>query len=308
MEMKEFAVKIQRAMTEVLGEGYEVKLQEVQKNNGIRLQGLIIMTEEKNVSPTIYLKPFWEAYEGGVTLAEIVTKMLQIYREDTPKDSIDMSFFKDFEKVKDRICYRLISAARNRSLLERIPHIPFLDLAICFYYAYEGEPLGTGTILIYNTHVDLWKTSTAELMRCAQSNTPVLFEGECNPMELVVKELLQERELQGRDILLSEEERNRFLADMPMQILSNRQRVHGAAVILYPGMLEMLGDKFLSNFFILPSSVHEVILLLDNGLENPGSLRAMITEVNRTQVEPEEVLSDSLYYYDRKEKRIRILR
>jgi len=307
MEIREFAIKIQRAMTEVLGDGYEVKLQEVRKNNGILLQGLIVMSKEKNISPTIYLKPFWEAYNGGVPLAEIVCRMLQIYREDTPKDSIDMSFFKDFDKVKDRICYRLINAAQNRKLLEKIPYVPFLDLAICFYYAYEGEILGNGTILIYNSHVDMWKTSTAELMRCAVRNTPRLFEGECNSMEFVVRELLRERENQCGKILLDEAEQQSFLADMPMQIVSNRQRVNGAAVILYPGFLEKLGDKFESDFYILPSSVHEVILLLDDGHENPRRLKSMIAEVNSTQVEPEEVLSDSLYYFDREEKIIRII-
>ncbi len=308
MEIKEFASKIQRAMTEVLGAGYEVRLQEVRKNNGILLQGLVIMAEEKNISPTIYLKPFWEAYNVGVPLAEIVRKILRIYREDTPKESIDMSFFKDFDKVKNRICYRLINAARNESLLKKIPYVPFLDLAICFYYAYEGETLGSGTILIYNTHVEMWKTCTAELMRCAQSNTPKLFAAECNSMEVVVRELLQEQKRQFGEMLLDEAQQEQFLSDMPMQIVSNRQRINGAATILYPRFLEKLGAELDSDFYILPSSVHEVILLLDNNHESPDRLKSMIAEVNSTQVEPEDVLSDSLYYFDREEKIIKIIR
>ena len=106
MEMKDFAEKVCKAMSEILGDGYEVRLQEVQKNNGVKLQGLLILAANQNVSPTIYLKPFWEAYEEGVTLSEIVRRIFQIYREDTPGESIDMSFFKDFEQVRDRICYR----------------------------------------------------------------------------------------------------------------------------------------------------------------------------------------------------------
>ncbi|MBQ2803469.1 MAG: hypothetical protein IJF07_06185, partial [Lachnospiraceae bacterium] len=104
MEINEFAQKIKKAMTEVLGDEYEIKLQEVQKNNGVLLQGMIILTKEQNVSPTIYLNPFWEAYEGGVTMGELARRILQIYREDTPKGNIDMSFFKNFDMVKDRIC------------------------------------------------------------------------------------------------------------------------------------------------------------------------------------------------------------
>lgn len=308
MEMNEFAKKLQKAMLEVLGDGYDVRIQEVQKNNGVLLKGLIILTEEKNISPTIYLKPFWEAYEAGVSLTEIVRKMLQIYREDTPKDGVDMSFFMEFSKVKDRICYRLINAKQNRSLLERVPYIPFLDLAICFYYAYEGEALGNGTIMIHDTHVDMWQTTTAELMRLAQRNTPILFPWECNSMESIVREVKKEAPEHWEGVVPEGAEEEQFLTEIPMHIVCNSKRQHGAACIIYPGVLEALGEKFNSDFFILPSSVHEVILLLDNGRENPRRLKSMIAEVNRTQVEPEEVLSDTLYYYDRHKKKVIILR
>ncbi len=299
MELKEFAKKVQKTMSDILGEGYEVKVQEVQKNNSVRLQGLIILRKDQNVSPTIYLQPFWEAYEGGVTYVEVISHILQIYREDTPKDSIDMSFFKDFAKVKDRICYRLIHAERNKTLLEKIPHIPFLDLAICFYYSYVDETLGNGSILICNTHVAMWNTSVAELMRLAQYNTPRLFRWECNSMEIAMEELAE-------DIKVSQEERE-YIARLPMYIVSNRQKIFGSACMIYPDLLFLLAEKMDSNFFILPSSIHEIILLKDSGNENPEELREMILEVNRTQVEPEEILSDSLYYFSRKERNVKII-
>ncbi len=106
---------------------------------------------------------------------------------------------------------------------------------------------------------------------------------------------------------LDEEDRQHFFADMPMYILSNKDRIHGAAAILYPGVVEQLALIFQTGFYIIPSSIHEVILLVDNGQENPIHLREIIAEVNRTQVEPEEVLSDSLYYYNHVEKNIQIV-
>lgn len=307
MEMTVFARKMQKAMTEVLGEDYEVKLQEVQKNNGVLLQGILILTKQQNVSPTIYLEPFWEAYEGGVTMAELVRKILQIYREDAPKTSVDMSFFRDFDRVKDRICYRLIHAQKNAALLEKIPHIPFLDLCLCFYYAYDGNELGSGSILIYNTHVNMWQSSTEELMRLARCNTPRLFPWEQSSMEEVVKEVMKEQECKAGEKRLGEEEKQQFLVEVSMKILSNRQKIHGAVCILYPNLLEEIACKEGCNLFILPSSVHEVILLPDHGREDRKQLRAMIAEVNATQLEPEEVLSDSLYYYDQKEKCVKIV-
>lgn len=308
MEMNLFALNVQKKVASELGKGYQVKLQEVAKLNHVTMQGLLILSEEKNVSPTIYLESFWEAYEGGASMEVIVEKILQIYREDTPAQNIDLDFFREFEKVKNRICYRLVHRERNSALLETIPNIEFLDLAICFFYAYKGDAIGEGSILIHNTHVELWGTNTEELLKLAQKNCPELFPWTCNSLGAIVAEILQEREKSG-SAEISETDGEWFdpVANVSMKVLSNKSCVQGAACILYPGVLEELSSQAGNNLYILPSSIHEVILVADSGREDPEFLKEMIADVNRTQVEPEEVLSDSLYYYDRRKKTVRIL-
>ena len=98
-----------------------------------------------------------------------------------------------------------------------------------------------------------------------------------------------------------------FFREVPLRVLSNVKRVHGAICMLYPDVLENLAQEEQRSFYILPSSVHEVILLADTGSGLPGELKAMIAEVNSTQVAPEEVLSDSLYYYDFTDKKVKII-
>lgn len=298
MEIKEFAVKVQKAVEKKLGGAYTIRLQEVQKNNGVLLQGLIILAEEKNVSPTIYLNSFWEAYERGIPFSNIIERIMQIYEEDTPKESIDMSFFKDFEKVKDRICFRLISSERNKDLLDKIPHIEYLDMAICFFYAYQGDVLGNGSILIYNTHLDMWRTTTEVLFELAKENTPGLFPWESTSLEETVKEMLARREQSDQEEP-GEDEYRQFFELAPMQVVSNTSRVHGAACVLYPNLLKTLADEAGKNLYVIPCSIHEVIILQDSGREDAVRLREIIAEVNSTQVEPEEILSDNLYYYNR---------
>ncbi len=292
MGIKEFAMKVQDAVVKKLGEGYQVKIQEIQKNNSIVLQGLMIMSEKNNVSPTIYLNSFWEAYEKGLLFSVVIDRILQIYKEDTPKANVDMSFFREFKKVKDRICYRLVSKEQNQELLKKVPYMEYLDLAICFYYAYQGDALGCGSILIHNTHIEMWKTTKEELFKLAQYNTQLLFPWECRSMEDTISEIMDSRQEQVAEM-------QEFLGVMPMKILSNVNRVQGAICILYPGVLKQLADREQKNLFIMPSSIHEVILLPDSGCENAKQLKEMVTEVNSTQVEPEEVLSNNLYYYDR---------
>lgn len=291
MGVKAFGDKVLRAVSERLGENYQIKIQEVCKNNGVILQGLVILTENQNISPTIYLNSFWDAYEAGVPFTAIIEKILSVYQEDTPKENVDMSFFKIFEKVKDRICFKVISSGQNQELLKKIPHLEFLDLAVCFYYAYQGATLGCGSILIHNSHLEMWQVDTEIIWQVAQENTPKFFPWECGSMEDVLSEMMNEETADA----------------VPMKILSNDTRVFGASCMLYRGVLEELAAKQGSNFYIIPSSVHEVILLPDSGEEDTDYLRHMIAEVNESQVEPEEVLSNQLYYYDRFSNRVTII-
>ena len=92
-----------------------------------------------------------------------------------------------------------------------------------------------------------------------------------------------------------------------MYVLSNKARVQGAACILYPGILKDFAAAIRSDFYILPSSIHEVILLPAQGEEDREALKQMVREVNASQVEREEVLSDSVYYFDREQNKLQVL-
>ena len=299
MEINEFAEKVCNAVKKELGTGYRVECKEVRKNNGVILHGLLVLGEERNVAPTIYLDTFLEAYEAGATFKSILQRLVEICREDMLKETVDMEFFRSFEQVRDRICYRLIGRKGNEELLEDIPYIEFLDLAICFYYAYHGDALGDGTILIHNSHLELWETCTAELFGLAKRNTQKLFPWVCSSLA----EVLGEMGGQGTGPEDAAEQ-EQFLREMPLQVLSNAKRTHGAICMLYPGVLERVAQEIGGDFFILPSSIHEVIILPDMGNKDYEELRGMIREVNRTQVAPEEVLSDTLYRYDRADERV----
>lgn len=295
MEIDSFAWKVRDAAEKELGGEYRVELKQVRKNNGVLLYGLLILNNERNVIPTIYLEPFYAAYEDGIPFGEVLRRIVEVYREEMPGEDINMDFFRSFGSVRDRICYRLIRRLGNEALLEDIPHVEFLDLAICFYYAYSGRTLGEGTIRIHNSHMELWGVGIRELMKCAEENTPRLFPGKLSPMTEVLEEIM---DVSGKMDLKQE---------IPLTVLTNERRVHGAACILYPGMLEKIAGRKGKSFYIIPSSIHEVILLEKTGEETTAELKKMIYDVNRSHVAPEEVLSDHLYFYDRSQKNVKII-
>lgn len=285
-DIRSFAEGVSRAVSRRLGDGCQVKLQEVLKNNGVLLQGLIILTEHKNLSPTIYLNSFWEHYISGTPMDQITSKILKVYEKDMPEGDVDMSFFRDFEKVRDKICYKLVNTAKNKALLEQIPHVDFLDLSICFYYVYEDRQLGTGAILIHNSHTEMWNCTVELLMKTARENTERMFPGKVYNMG----ELLAE--CTGCNV------------DVPMKVLSNEKRVNGAVSMIYRGVLAEIAEQLKENLYILPSSVHEVIIMPHSEVPDPEYVQKMIREINANHVEPEEILSDSLYFYNRLENRI----
>lgn len=305
-DIRSFAETVSRAVSEELGENCQVKLQEVMKNNGVILQGLVILAGKQNLSPTIYLNGFLEAYETGVPLVRIVERILEIYERDMPQNNVNMDFFREFDKVRTGICYRVINRERNRVLLEHIPHVDFLDLSICFFYAYRSPELGAGSILIYNSHMEMWNSSTEALMALAQENTQRIFPWELQNMGELLAEQMKRGEPECGQPVFGEGELQ--VEEIPMQVLSNRQRVHGAACMIYPGLLSVVAEKAKENLYILPSSIHEVLLMPESEVDDTQCVIDMIREINRTQVEPEEILSDNLYFYHYPENRVEVVR
>ena len=92
-----------------------------------------------------------------------------------------------------------------------------------------------------------------------------------------------------------------------MKILTNSRKTYGACSILYPEVLEQVAEQMEGDIYLIPSSVHEMLALPKEQERSGEELQAMIAEVNSTEISPEEVLSDHLYFFSRKDKEIRML-
>ena len=293
MEFTNFTTLVQRDVEKRAGENYRVKLNDVMKNNGVVLRGITLMQDDSNISPTIYLNPYYDAYENGdTTLGTVIDEVIDTYERNKINRSIDMKFFLNYETVRSRIIFNLINTEKNRELLRDVPYIPFHDLSIVFQCLVSEERFGNASILIHNVHLQLWKVNARELYECALENTPLLQGYELADMNTVLEEM---KALGGID----DEEIEDMQQEVPMYVLSNKSRINGASCILYKDILKdfaMVVDK---DLYVLPSSIHEVILLPSDGTQESEQLKEMVREINQSQVEKEEVLSDSVYYYRR---------
>ena len=291
MEFHIFVEKVVATLKESLGEAYEIQVTEVVKNNNIHLTGVVITKRPANVSPTIYLNQYYQKYQEEGNFQQTVGEMMALYEQQAKELQLDMSFFTDFTQVKERLYHKLVHYEKNKKMLEDVPHIRWNDLAVVFYYAMEQDVVGRATITIRKEHLAIWKQEEGMLFAMAQEN----MRRDMPELLVPMKELLEE--------MTGVELEKQY--DVPMYVLTNKEKIFGASVLLYSEKLQELAEKTGKNLLILPSSVHEVLLMPDEEDREYGFYRQMVEEVNTTQVDPEEVLSYSLYCYDRQKKEIK---
>ena len=296
MNYPEFKQHIVSAIQEALGRDVQVTIQDIVKNNDTHLDGLTVLSTQYNLSPTIYLDYYFRKYEKGVSLPEIEQEILSVYQATCPCASIDISFFTDYDKVKSRIVFKLVNYERNRDLLATIPHFRFLDLAIVFNCLLESHSGGSATILIHNHHLGYWEITRDDLYALAVHNTPLLLKYDLRNMTDVLKELLCDEE----SLQTPPEVEN----VCPMYMLSNQNKLNGSVCILYQDLLKDFSERLGCDLYILPSSVHEVLILPAQNDTSCQSLSEMVKEINSSQLSREEILSDHVYYYSRKTCRI----
>ena len=293
MEFETFKKELLDHLRQILGEEKKICFQSVEKNNGIREEAVVILEEGARIAPTIYLREFFENWKWGrETMEEISRKiLLQNARQEKEVD-FSLDSFENYEKARGHVYFKLINYERNKVLLTKIPYIPYLDLAVVFYYRLEKGKFQGATMLIHNCNLEAWKIDPRQLLEDAVMNTSRKLPYSLQGMDALI------RELSG------DEDQGLYTGEEIMYVLSNQEKCFGAAALLYPHLLSHISKIFRKNFYVLPSSVHECILVPDQGQYSRIELTRMVREVNQTQVEADEILSDQVYYYDRQEEKL----
>ena len=290
MTYYQFVQAVESKMKEVVNEDMALSIYTAEKNNGVKRQGITIAQKGINISPTIYLEEYYEKYLDGCSVEKIANDVLRLYQEVRLPKSWDEDKINSYESIEDKIVYRLVNLEANSNLLKEIPYVAYLDLAVIFYVMLEVNDYGTACMLIRNEHLDMWKVTPDDIYMKAKENTWKLLPSEFHTMRAMMEEYKKSGNYVGMDIL---------------HVLTNKLKSFGAAVILYDGVLEMVGDFLEDNYYVLPSSVHEVIIVSETEAPWGGAgLSEMVREINHTQVDEEDILSDTAYYYDREKKKL----
>ncbi|MCM1233743.1 MAG: DUF5688 family protein, partial [Ruminococcus flavefaciens] len=148
-----------------------------------------------------------------------------------------------------------------------------------------------------------WEISTKTLFQLAQANTMRLFPKRICYMREMLQEMLSEPEFLQE--IYGENPEADDTAD-PL-VLSNEKGINGATVLLYPDCLKELSEFCAGDFYVLPSSIHEILAVPASRNFVPEKLEKMVHEVNACCLQEDEILSDHIYYYSVEDSSLEIL-
>ncbi|MCL2052125.1 MAG: DUF5688 family protein [Lachnospiraceae bacterium] len=317
MTYKKYIERIKNELQMKMGAEFLVLISQVKKNNGVILQGISITDQSNNMSPVFYLT---DQYKIDVSspedcetrIRETIGEIIRIYYDQCLSTAFDLGFFRFYANVKEKVLFRLINFQKNKDLLAGIPHKCFYDLALVFYCDFSNNFFENGTILLDNSHLTLWGVSLEEVFADALHNTPKLRPAVIKTMAEVMKELLaaridkkyggdDETKILVKEFLAKEHDKGikKDCQSSAMYVAGNQQKLFGAAVLLYPDFIKNFADRIGADLYIFPSSIHEIILSPAQKTADRAELLKLVCEINETQVDPEEVLADTVYYYNR---------
>ena len=301
----EFLNRVKEEVSNLVEDGYTVQIVPVRRNNAVMLDSMMIARPGDRICPNIYLNTLYEWHREGMSIPRIADRILMQYRKAVPDRALDVEKLLSRDMVCGNIVYRVVNRSLNRDLLDEVPHRDILDLSLVYYILVRNAVIGDGAVMVRREHQKLWEMSDDELDLAARNNTPALLPPQIMSMEEMLGELgvisgdLSAAEPGEEDSSHRGSEDREECHDSPIYVLTNSARQFGACYMARKDILGSLAQKEEDNLYILPSSVHECMIIPVHFGQDPEDLGAMVREINRTQVDAEEFLSDSVYYYDR---------
>lgn len=285
MEFKEFLNVVKDKLPDYLLQ-YDIEdihVNTVSKNNGRKFTGIAIAVRDEQISPNIYMDYYYMLYSEEKDMNHILELITEEYIK--ARENIDGYDFKciDNMNIQNKIFLKLINFEKNQEILADCPYIKYEDLAITFRILLKSDDSGIASACMRNKEFDKLNMDIDSLYNIAKENTRKLFPPVLQRLDKMIFDKYSD---------ISEPPH-----DMNLYVLTNNQGINGAVYMSYEDIISDFAKEH-GSFYILPSSIHEVILFPSEQDEAREELSEMVMEINRYVVTDTEYLSDSVYFYD----------
>lgn len=264
---------------------HEISITKQRKNNDVVWDALSIKGDS-NIVPVIYLEPYYQAYTDGARMDDILQKIADMYMKSMEQVSEFPIESFQYDSVKNSIFVVVQNAGMNQELLEKVPHELREDLALLYRVNMELPNGEKGSVLIHNNHLEMWGIDEKTLKEVAWDNMHNYFPPEFASLGKVLRSLGYNEIPEGAELI-------------EMYVLTNKDKHYGAAYMFDKEVMSRIAEEMGGDIVVLPSSIHESILLKKEKDTDFDTLREMVKEVNRAQLLPTEILSDEVYQYSR---------
>ena len=271
----------------------EIRIGQVEKL-GKTYTGMTVRAEDQIAVPTVNLNDFYQEYVSGRDTDAILYQMSDLIEKNTPM--VDMGWLTDYDQVKDSLFVRVSNAEANADLLDGVPHTRVEDLAITYHIQMDMPGAGLASTMVTDAMLRQYGITQEQLHEDALRSSEQLLPPRLDSMQNILTGLMAPN-FDPSEALYEEP-----APGNTMMVLTNSESVNGASALFYPNVMEEAADHFGGNYFVLPSSTHEVIMIPADGTADFRELEQMVREINHTQVAPDERLSDHVYHYDAHER------
>lgn len=299
MNYEQFKEEFIDAVKEKLAEqglDMSVSVNEVKKLNE-SYEAMTVTPEGARVGVNVSLERFYEAYDEGRPLGEVVDQAVETVTHGIEqRPDFDIDSLMDYSQMKGKLAMEIVSAETNKEMLENVPHKNMEDMAVVYRFVLNSEEQGRASVLVTNQMLDTMGITAEQLHKDAMEIAPQLNPAEIRGMSEVMVEMMgpEQAEMMGITPVAPEDEQL-FVATVP-------DKTHGASVLAYQNFMDQAAERVGGDFYILPSSIHEILIVPDNGRMQLKELEAMVRDVNATQVAPCDKLTDNVYHYSAQEK------
>ena len=268
--------------------GISIDYADVQKMQGESYQGLQIRRDGSSVGITMDMRNFFAELEDGIPYHDVMLDVRDAVSETLNHSlsmDVDVSKLSNYDEMKHSLAVQLVSTEKNKEMLSRVPHKEMADMSMVYRFDLGETSNGNATILITNQLLQNYGISADQLHADAMTYAPMMHPASIRSMESVFFGIPEEETIEPEG--------------MPkLYVVTNEKSMNGAGVITYPDFMEQATEKMGGSFYILPSSIHEVLIMKDTPDVNVNSLVDMVTSINATQVMPEDQLTDNVYHFD----------
>lgn len=279
----------------------QCRVVETTKNNNVNRVAITFHEAGGSVGPVIYMEPFREAAINGRPMSEIMGEIADIVSRSRDKTELIGSLdYGDYEGIKEYLFVTLINGRDNRQMLSHMLYRQMEDLALILELKFPMKD-GVGSVKVSHELAERWAVDTDVLFEQAEINVMKAEPARLQNIEDVLSQIGTDGK-ETENLLDREDSETKTIG---IYVLSNRSKVKGAGVISYPGVMEKVDHLFPNGFYILPSSIHELLVVPKSPDLDPKGLGEMVREINRSEVAKEDQLSDRVYTYDRDAKTIR---